>query len=101
MHFNLIDVISLTLFCYEIYSIYSQTKGEVDGSAQARAILRSSTSSFRWERHIVSQTLKTLPVKAFVGWRMIQRTQMLHNKDNFQILDKYRTCLKSVQSLAD
>jgi hypothetical protein len=26
---------------------------------------------------------------------------MMHSKDNFQSLDNYRTCLNSVQSLAD
>jgi hypothetical protein len=35
------------LFRHGVQTLYSKTKGGVDGSAQARAILRSSTSSLK------------------------------------------------------
>jgi hypothetical protein len=89
------------LFRHGIQSIYSRTKGGVDGSAQARAILRSPTSSFKWEQKIVSQTLKTLSVNAFISWRMLQTKRKLETKESFQDLDHFRACLNSVQSLAD
>jgi hypothetical protein len=44
------------LFQYGVQSLYSKTKGGVDGSAQARAILRCSTSAMKWEQKIVTQT---------------------------------------------
>lgn len=43
-----------------IQSLYSKQKGGVDGGAQYRAVMRSSTSSFRWEQKITWPTFKTL-----------------------------------------
>ena len=57
----------LKLFKHGAQSLYSKTKGGVDGSAQARSILRSSTSSFAWEQKLVSQTIQTLAVNAFIA----------------------------------
>ena len=64
----------LKLFKHASQSLYSKTKSGVDGSAQSRAFLRSSTSSFKWEQKIVSQTIKTLTVNSFIAWRMTQKT---------------------------
>ena len=63
----------LKLFRHGTQSLYSKTKCGVDGSAQARAILRSSTSSLKWEQKIVSQTIKTLAINAFIAWRMAEK----------------------------
>jgi hypothetical protein len=93
--------VPLKLFKHAAQSLYSKTKGGVDGSAQARSILRSSTSSFAWEQKIVSQTLKTLAVNAFHAWRMSQNEDLLQTIDAFCSLDHYRNGLNSVQSLAD
>jgi hypothetical protein len=89
------------IFRHGMQSLYSKTKGGVDGSAQARAILRSPTSSFKWEQKIVSQTMKTLCVNAFIAWRMLQMKSRLQTKESFQDLERFRSCLNSVQSLAD
>ena len=89
------------LFRHGVQTLYSKTKGGVDGSAQARAILRSPTSSLKWEQKVVTQTLKTLAVNAFVAWRMRQKKSLLENKESFQNLEYYRGCLNAVQSLAD
>jgi hypothetical protein len=89
------------LFRHGFQSLYSRTKGGVDGSAQAKAILRSSTCSFKWEQKTVSQTLKTLAVNAFIAWRFLQVKTHLETKESFRDLDHFRACLNSVQSLAD
>ena len=91
----------LKLFKHGTQSLYSKTKGGVDGSAQARAILRSSTSSLKWEQKIVSQTLKTLAINAFIAWRMAEKESLLQSKEAFGSLEKFRASLNKVQSLAD
>jgi hypothetical protein len=67
----------IKVFKHGTQSIYSKTKGGVDGSAQARAVLRSSTSSLHWEQKIVTQTLKTLAVNAFISYRMEVKSSLL------------------------
>jgi hypothetical protein len=88
-------------FRHGMQSLYSKTKGGVDGSAQAKAILRSPTSSFKREQKIVSQLMKTLCVNAFIAWRMLQMKSRLQTKELFQDLERFRSCINSVQSLAD
>jgi hypothetical protein len=61
------------LFRHGVQSLYSKTKGGVDGSAEARAILRCSTSAMKCEQKIVTQTLKTLAVNSFIAWRIRQK----------------------------
>ena len=39
--------VPVKIFKHGIQSLYSKTKGGVDGSAQARVIMRSSTSSLK------------------------------------------------------
>ncbi len=63
----------LKLFKHGTQCLYSRTKGGIDGSAQARAILRSPTSSLKWEQKVVTQTMKTLAVNAFISWRMLEK----------------------------
>ena len=91
----------LKLFKHASQSLYSKTKGGVDGSAQARAILRSSTPSFKWEQKIVSQTIKTLAVNSFIAWRMTQKRNLLESRVSFQGLNSYRNSLNTLESLAD
>ena len=88
-------------FKHGIQSLYSNTKGGLDGSAQARAVLRSSTSSLRWEQKLVTQTFKTLRVNAFIAWRMSVKRELLASHSRFGGLDRYRQVLNSVQYLAD
>eukprot|EP00737_Agarophyton_chilense_P004797 gb/GEZJ01006395.1/.p1 GENE.gb/GEZJ01006395.1/~~gb/GEZJ01006395.1/.p1 ORF type:complete len:425 (-),score=36.09 gb/GEZJ01006395.1/:504-1778(-) len=59
--------VPLKLFKHGIQGMYSKTKGGVDGSAQARAILRSATTKLKWEQKVVGQTLKTLFVNSCFG----------------------------------
>lgn len=89
------------VFKHATQSIYSKTKGGVDGATQARAILRSPTSHLKWEQKIVSQVLKTLAVNSFVGWRMAERGDLIESSAAFRSLDDYRHSLNCVQSLAD
>lgn len=91
----------LKLFKHGTQSFYSKTKGGVDGSAQARAVLRSPTSSLQWEQKIVTQTLKTIFINAFIAWRMCQKRSRLESKESFESLEKFRHSLNCVQSLAD
>ena len=91
----------LKLFKHGSQSLYSKTKGGVDGSAQARAILRSSTSSLKWEQKIVSQTIKTLAVNSFIAWRISEKKGMLESKEAFHSLDYFRDSLNALESLAD
>jgi YqaJ-like viral recombinase domain len=91
----------LKLFRHGVQTLYSKTKGGVDGSAQARSILRSATSSLKWEQKVVTQTIKTLAVNSFVAWRMRQKRSLLESKESFQNVEYYRGCLNAVQSLAD
>lgn len=91
----------LKLFKHGAQSFYSKTKGGVDGSAQARAVLRSATTSLKWEQKLVSQTFKTVAINAFIGWRMSEKAQLLEDKVQFGTLDSYRDALNSVESLAD
>lgn len=91
----------LKLFKHGAQSLYSKTKGGVDGSAQARSILCCSTSSFPWEQKIVSQTLKTLAVNALIAWRMAKPEDLLCSKAHFGSLEQYRDAVNSVQALAD
>ena len=41
--------VALKLFKHALQSFYSKTKSSLDGATQQRAILRSSTSHFKWE----------------------------------------------------
>ncbi|PXF43989.1 hypothetical protein BWQ96_06222 [Gracilariopsis chorda] len=91
----------LKLFKHASQSLYSRTKGGVDGSTRARAILRSSTSAMKWEQKVVTQTLKTLSVNAFISWRMSQKRDLLQSKETFRSLKSYRQALNGIQSLAD
>lgn len=91
----------LKLFKHGSQSLYSKTKGGVDGGTQYRAILRSPSSVLNWEQKIVSQTLKNLAVNAFIAWRMRQRSDLLESMDKFGGVDKFRTALNKVQSLGD
>lgn len=95
----------LKRFKHAAQSFYSKTKGGIDGSAQARAILRSSTSALSWEQKLVTQTLKTLLINAFkriiITWRISERRSLLQNKQAFGKLDTFRHNLNSTQSLAD
>ena len=69
----------LKLFKHDSQSLYSKTKGRVDGSAQARAILQSYTSSLKWEQKRVSQTIKPQAVNSFIAWRMTQKRNLLES----------------------
>lgn len=48
-------------------------KAGVGGSAQACAIIRSATSSFSWKQKLVSSTIKTLAVIAFLSWGISEK----------------------------
>ncbi len=91
----------LKLFKHGSQSIYSKTKGGVDGTAQARAILRCSTSSLSWEQKMVSQILETLAVNAFTSWRMLRNEKLLTSSSLFVSLNKNRDRLNHTQSFAD
>ena len=91
----------LKLFKHGAQSLYSKTKGGIDGSAQARAVLRSSTSSLRWEQKIVCQTMKTLAVNAFIAWRMSEKRSLLQSREEFHSLKYFRNSLNAAQSFAE
>lgn len=86
----------LKLFKHGSQMFYSRTKGGVDGSAQQRAILRSSTSSLKWQQKVVSQTLKTLAVNSFMAWRINQAATLLETQQSYGSLDKFRSSLNKV-----
>jgi hypothetical protein len=79
----------LNLFWHGCQAFYAKPKGGLDGSAQARAIFRSTTSSFKWEQNIVSQTLTTLTVNAFISCRMTQNEHLLETKENLRALTAF------------
>lgn len=91
----------LKLFKHASQSIYSKTKCGVDGATQQRAVLRSSTSSFKWEQKVVSQVLKTVAINGFFLWRIFQRRDLLESARSFKSLEKYRYQLNKVQGTAD
>lgn len=45
------------LFKHAIQSFYLKTKAGVDGTTQTRAMLRSSSSHFKWEQKLVSHVI--------------------------------------------
>ncbi|PXF43292.1 hypothetical protein BWQ96_06931 [Gracilariopsis chorda] len=55
----------------------------------------------KWEQKVVTQTLKTLSVNAFISWRMSQKRDLLQSKETFRSLKSYRQALNGIQSLAD
>lgn len=59
------------LFRHRFQEFYSKTKVGVHDATRYQATMRSSTSHFCWETKMISQTLKTLIVKAFTLWSMI------------------------------
>lgn len=71
----------INVFKHGTQSFYSKTKGSVDGSAQARAILRSSSSSLSWEQKIVTQTLKILAINGFISYRLNVRSSLLNSEE--------------------
>lgn len=89
------------IFKHGCQSVYSKTKGGVDGSAQMRSILRSSTSHLKWEQKIVTQVIKTVLVNSFISWRIYEQRQLLQSSQTFQSLDSFRHSLNTVQSLPD
>lgn len=88
----------LKLFKHSVQSFYSKLKCGVDGSAQARAVLRSQTSCLAWEQKIVCQTFKTLVVNAFIGYRMSMRREIVQSAESFGNLEKYRDRLNKVRA---
>lgn len=93
--------VPLKLLKHGTQSFYSKTKGGVDGSAQARAMLRSPSASFKWEQKIVGQTFKTLFVNAFIAYRMHERRDVIEDPMRFQDIHSFRRCLNKVESLSD
>jgi hypothetical protein len=91
----------IKIFKHSPQSIHSKTKGGVDGSAQAWAILRAFTSALKWEQTIVTQTFQALPVNEFLGWRMARKKGCLSSAETFGSIDNYRHELNRVQSFAD
>lgn len=59
------------------------------------AILRSSTSSFRWEQKLFCQTITTLAGNDFLAWRMSKREDLLPSKESFGSVDMYRHALNN------
>lgn len=59
--------VSLKKFNHSSKSLKSKVRAVIDVSTQQRAILRSSTPRFKWEQNIVSKTMKTLAINAFLG----------------------------------
>ena len=91
----------IKVFKHGMQSLYSKTKGGVDGTAQARAIMRSSTSSLRWEQTLFIQTLKMLAVNAITSYRLQCKANLLELRDSFGSMKRCRDSLSSVQSLSD
>jgi hypothetical protein len=89
------------VFKHGIQSLYSKTKGGVDGNAQARTIVRSTTISPKWEQKLVTQTFKTLAVNAFVSYRLHQKVDLLQSQETFRGISAFRGAMNSVQSLGD
>ena len=77
-------------------SLYSKTKGGVDGATQERAMLRSSTSHFKWEQKLISQTIKTLAINGFIALSIFQRRDLLEDGASFRSLNSYRNALNVV-----
>jgi hypothetical protein len=73
----------------------------VDGSAQARAIMRSTTISPQWEQNIVTQTFKTLAVNSFVAYRLQLKADLLRSSEEFRSISAFRASMNSIQSLSD
>ena len=96
-----VPFVPLKLFKHASKSFYCKTKASVDGATEQRAILRCSTSHFKWEQKVVWQTLKTLAINAFIGWRMFQRENLLESSDTLHSLYHYGNLLIKVQSTAD
>lgn len=82
-------------------SMFSKTTGGVHGGAQARVVLRSSTSVFHSEQKVVSQTLKGIAINAFIAWGMNTKENLLRSSDSFRGLDQHRRALNRVQSFGD
>lgn len=91
----------LQLFKHATQVYYSKTKGGVDGATKQRAMLRSSTSHLKWEQKIVSQTLKTVAINAFLAWRMFKRQEILQSDTELKSLESFRNSLNRVQATAD
>jgi hypothetical protein len=88
-------------FKHMIQSLYSKTKGCVDGSAQARAIIRSTTISPQWEQNFVTQTFKTLAVNSIVAYRLKLKVDLQRSREEFRSISAFRVSTNSVQSLSD
>lgn len=89
------------LFKHGTQTLYSKTKGGMDGATQQRAVLRSPTSHLKWEPKIVSQLIKTVCVNAFISWRLHERRDLLESADKYKSLDGFRHMVNKVQSTAD
>jgi hypothetical protein len=88
-------------FKHGIQNLYSKTKGGVDGSAQARAIMRSTTISPQWEQKLVTKTFKTLAVNSFVAYRLQLKADILRSREEFRSISAFRASINSIQSLSD
>lgn len=91
----------LKLIKHGCQSWYSATKCGVDQTAQARAVLRSSTSALPWEQKMVIQVLKSVAVNAHVGWRINERKDVLDDSTKFISLQSYRNMLNKVCELSN
>ena len=95
------DLCTFEAFQAQCTVFYSKSKGGVDGSAQARAMLRSPSASFKWEQKVVWKTLKTLFVNEFIAYRMSERPELMETPCSFQNVNLYRQNLNNVESLSD
>lgn len=50
---------------------------------------------------MLSQTLKSIAINAFIAWRMNTEEHLLRSSDSFRGLDQYRRALHRVQLLGD
>lgn len=64
-------------------SLYSKTKVVVDGSVQARAILRSSTPHLKYEQKLISQVINNLAVDSFISWRIFKTNLIFYAHSEF------------------
>lgn len=81
--------VPLKIYNHGIHSIYSKSKGGVDGIAQARAILRSPAKKLKWEQKVVCQTLKAFFVNAFVAWRIDEKMDLADGGERFQSFENF------------
>jgi len=93
-------LIPIKILKHSSQTLYSKTKGGVDGLTQFRNILNTPSSSLPWEQKMVIQCLKNLMISSFISYRFTTCRHLVQSSDAFKSLHFFQSGLNHLESLS-